>query len=185
MKRACVFLAEGFEEIEALAVVDLLRRAGIETVTVSIAAAPEVTGRSAIQVKADTMWTEEVTKGADLLFLPGGQPGTTWLGRHEGLRKQLAEALEAGCRVSAICAAPTVLAAQGLLKGKRAVCYPGLEQSLTDGGASVPSGCAVVTDGLITTSRGAGTAIPFALELISLLLDEKTAREIGKSIVYG
>lgn len=183
--KACVFLADGFEEIEALSVVDLLRRAEVETITVSISDSLRLTGRSGISVEADVLWSEEAAQGADLLVLPGGQPGTTALGKHEGLKAQLKEAAERGVYLSAICAAPTVLAAHGLLAGRRAVCYPGLEDSLKEGGAIVEEGCAVVRDGNVITSRGAGTAIPFALKLIEVLAGEEKADRIAESIVYG
>ena len=118
---------------------------------------------------------------ADLLVLPGGMPGTLHLGEHQGLAKLLGDFSARGKRIAAICAAPSVLGGLGLLKGKKAVCYPGFEDKLT--GAAVETK-EVVTDGNITTSRGLGTAIPFALELISLLFGEEKAEEIRKSVVY-
>ena len=118
---------------------------------------------------------------ADLLVLPGGMPGTLHLGEHQGLAKLLGDFNARGKRIAAICAAPSVLGGLGLLKGKKAVCYPGFEDKLT--GAAVETK-EVVTDGNITTSRGLGTAIPFALELISLLFGEEKAEEIRKSVVY-
>ena len=184
MSKVCVYLAEGFEEIEALTVVDLLRRAGASVTTVSIGGSLRVTGRSGIEVSTDEMWSEGASDGADLLFLPGGQPGTRNLGAHEGVKRQLENAAKGGSFVSAICAAPTVLAAHGLLKGKRATCYPGLEGELVKCGAEAVTDSPVVVDGKVITSRGAGTAIPFSLKLIELIFGADRADEIAKSIVY-
>ena len=182
MKKAMIFLADGFEEIEALAVVDLLRRGSVETAMVSIMDSLTVTGRSGITVKADVMWEAADPADTDAFILPGGMPGTTHLMNHAGLRKLLADAAVEGRLVTAICAAPTVLADIGLLKGKKACCYPGLEEKLA--GAETSCEEEVIRDGNIITSRGAGTAIPFGLAIIAALLGEEKADEIKKSIVY-
>ena len=181
--KAIVYLADGFEEIEALAVVDLLRRAEIEVETVSIMESFTVQGRSAIRVEADRMWSAECADGSDLLVLPGGQPGTTYLGAHEGVKEQLLQAVKDGRYVSAICAAPTVLASHGILDGKEACCYPGLEGKLTEGGARVRTDQPVIRDGRILTSRGAGTAVAFGIELIAALIGRDKAEEIRRGIV--
>ncbi len=184
MSKACVFLADGFEEVEGLTVVDLLRRAGVKVETVSImkSKSNKVEGRSKIMVHADVMFEEASFKDVDLLVLPGGMPGTTYLGEHKGLRDLLLEFNRKEKLIAAICAAPTVLGKNGILDGKRAAVYPGLENQL--GKADVVIDEEVVTDGHVTTSRGAGTAIPFALELIRQLEGEETAETIRKSIVY-
>ena len=184
-KRVCVFLADGFEEIEALTAVDLLRRADVEVTTVSISDSDELVGRSRIHMKADTMWNDEIADQADMLILPGGQPGTTYLGQHKGVLKALEKAKAEGRYIAAICAAPTVLAKQGILQGKDATCYPGLENVLKEGGANVVIDKKVVRDGKIITSRGAGTAAAFALKLIDVLLGDKAENAIKESIVYG
>lgn len=184
MSRACIFMADGFEEIEALTVVDLLRRANIEVTMVSISDSINLVGRSRITVAADAMWSEGITDDCDLLVLPGGQPGTTYLGQHKGLKAQLVKAAGNGKYIAAICAAPTVLANHGLLKGVKATCYPGLESVLKEGGAEVVTEKAVVKDGKIITSRGAGTAVQFALKLIDALLGDKVEDQIKDSIVY-
>ena len=185
MSRAVVFLADGFEEVEALTVVALLRRAGIEVVTVSISDSLPLVGRSHIEVGADVMFGDlQHPEQADMFILPGGQPGTTYLGEHEGVAKTLAAANEAKKYICAICAAPTVLAKQGYLKGRKAACYPGLENVLEENGAETVTDEEVVKDGRFITSRGVGTAIPFALKLIKVLAGEDRAREIGRSIVY-
>ena len=182
MANVYVFTADGFEEIEGLTVVDLMRRAGAQVQMVSISNGLAVKGSHGIEIKADTFFEDVDFGQADLLVLPGGMPGTLHLGEHQGLTKLLTETAAQGKRVAAICAAPSVLGGLGLLKGKRAVCYPGFEDKLT--GAQVGAE-EVVTDGNITTSRGLGTAIPFALELISLLFGQEKAEEIGASVIYS
>ena len=157
MKSVLVFLADGFEEVEALTVVDLLRRADFDVKTVSISDSLTVRGRSRIEVSADQMWDEAETDRADMLVLPGGMPGTTYLMNHEGLRAALQKAAKEKRYTAAICAAPTVLADLGLLDGRKATCYPGLESRLKEHGASVTVDKEVVKDGHVITSRGAGT----------------------------
>ena len=180
--RACVFLADGFEEIEGLTVVDILRRAGVETRTVSITERRLVTGSHQIPVTADSCIKETDFSEAELLVLPGGMPGTRYLGECRPLTELLLQFFREGRKVAAICAAPSVLGDLGFLKGKKAVCYPGFESRLT--GAEVLA-VPVVTDGHITTSRGMGTAIAFALELTKRLKDEETAKQVGRSIIYN
>lgn len=181
MSKVYVFLADGFEEIEGLTVVDLLRRADIDVATVSIMGRREIIGSHRIEVKADTL-IEEVTPGEeDYLVLPGGMPGTLHLGACERLVGFLKEANERESGIAAICAAPTVFGKLGFLNGRKAICYPGMEGDLKGAAVTVEP---VVTDGHITTSRGLGTAIPFALEIISILKGEAAADKIAKSIVY-
>ena len=185
MGKVLLFLADGFEEIEALAVVDLLRRADIDVQTVSIGSTKRAVGRSRIAVEADVLFSKADREDAEMLILPGGMPGTRYLGGHEGLRDLLLARYADGAYVAAICAAPTVLAMHGLLKGKTATCYPGLEDKLLDGGASVRTDSEVIRDGRVITSRGAGTAIPFGFALIEALRDRETAEAVRKGIVYG
>lgn len=181
MAKVYVFTADGFEEIEGLTVVDLMRRAGAQVEMVSISDGLAVKGSHGIEIKADTFFDDGDFGQADLLVLPGGMPGTLHLREHKGLAKLLEDFNSQGKRIGAICAAPSVLGGLGLLNGKKAVCYPGFEDKLT--GASVENK-EVVTDGNITTSRGLGTAIPFALELISLLFGKEKGEEIRKSVIY-
>ena len=181
MKKVSIFLAEGFEEVEALTQVDLLRIAGAEVTMVSISGAREVAGSHGIVVTADKIFAEMDFAEMDLLVLPGGMPGTLHLKECAPLIALLQDFNEKGRKLAAICAAPTVLGAAGLLRGKKAACYPGCEDGLT--GAEVLTD-RVVVDGNITTSRGVGTAIPFALELISLLFGPEKAEEIKKSVIY-
>lgn len=182
MARVYVFLADGFEEIEGLTVVDILRRAGIETAMAAIGAKKEVTGSHGIVIGADCLFDEVNAEEAELFVLPGGMPGTKYLAAHEGLASMLKEAAAAGKKVAAICAAPSVLGGLGLLEGKKAGCYPGFEDKLM--GAKVVYD-PVAVDGNVITSRGMGTAIPFALTLVEQLLDPETAEKIGKSIIYS
>ena len=176
------FLADGLEEVECLATADVLIRAGVKVKLVSITGKKEVKGAHGFGIHADTLLHEIDPMKADLLFLPGGMPGTIRLGEHQGLAALLRESKSQGKKLAAICAAPSVLGDLGFLKGKKAVCYPGFESRLT--GAEVLA-VPVVTDGHITTSRGMGTAIAFALELTKRLKDEETAKQVGRSIIYN
>lgn len=173
------FLANGLEEVECLAVVDILRRAKEEVKLVSITGAYEVTGSHQITIRADALIEEVAFEEADLLFLPGGMPGTIHLGECELLCSWLQKFAAEGKRLAAICAAPSVLGQLGLLKGKKATCYPGFEEQLT--GADVRSD-GVVTDGLVTTAKGLGVALALGLELVKLLQGAETSDAIRASI---
>lgn len=181
MKRVCVFLADGFEEIEGLTVVDILRRAGVETETVSVMETKQIRGSHDILVEADKLFDEADIAGADMLVLPGGMPGTLNLKAHDGLKEQILSFAGQGKHIAAICAAPSILGELGLLKGKKACSYPSFEGQL-DCGEVVKT--PAVTDGCITTGRGLGAAIPFALELTAILSGQEKAQEIKESIVY-
>lgn len=182
MGKVYVFLAEGFEEIEGLTVVDILRRAGVDTQMISITEEKMVIGSHQIPIQADLCLQDADFEHAELLVLPGGMPGTKHLGACEILTRQIVKFCEEGKKVAAICAAPSVLGDLGLLKGKQAVCYPGFEDRLTDAHVIYEK---VAVDGNITTSRGMGTAIPFALSLVAQLVSEEKAQELQKSILYG
>lgn len=182
MSKVYVFLADGFEEIEGLMVVDLLRRAQISVTTVSIMGKLCVTGRSHISVMADCLFEEHTSfEDGDMLVLPGGMPGTNYLEEYRPLRELILSYKDAGKRLAAICAAPTVYGKMGLLEGKKAACYPEMEGLLLGAEVSFDK---VVTDGIYTTSRGLGTATEFALELISLLSDGENAEKVAKSVVF-
>lgn len=181
MSKIAVFLAEGFEEIEALTVVDIARRAGIDTQTVSITDEKGVTGSHGIRVEADMCIAETGFDGLDMIVLPGGMPGTKNLEACDVLTAQVRAFLENGKRVSAICAAPGILGRMGLLEGKTAVCYPSVEPDLT--GATVPQ-TEVATDGHLITGRGMGTAVAFALAIVEALCGKEQATALGKDIVY-
>ncbi len=181
MSKVYVFLAEGFEEIEGLTVVDLLRRAKIETEMVSIMEKKHVTGSHGIVVTADSMFADNDYSDAEILVLPGGMPGTLNLGNHEGLCELLKKHYGEDKKIAAICAAPSVFGQLGFLNGRIATCYPGFESKLE--GAIV---CAtkVAVDGNVTTAKGMGAAIDFALNLIEQLISKEKAMEISEGIIY-
>ena len=182
MSKVYAFMANGLEEIECLAVVDILRRAGIECETVSITAEREVTGSHGISVITDRCWEEIAIGEGDVLFLPGGMPGTKYLGGFAPLCDVLKKHAAVGGRMAAICAAPSVLGDLGLLVGKKATCYPGFEERLL-GAVYVSDG--VVTDGNVTTARGMGFAIDLGLELVKLLSGEEQARNLKVAIQHN
>ena len=182
MKQVCVFLADGFEEVEALTAVDLLRRARIYVDTVSITDDYKVHGAHGINVQTEDLFDEVDFNEFDMIVLPGGMPGTLNLGANSYVQSVIADFAEKGKLVAAICAAPSVLGEAGLLQGKKATSYPGFEEKLLGAETSLNP---VVVDGNIITSRGMGTAIPFALEIVAYLLGEDKAEEIRKGIIYG
>lgn len=169
-----VLLANGFEEIEALTPVDMLRRAGSAVKTVSLEEGLVVHGAHGIDVVADIM-PEDANETVELLLLPGGMPGSLHLDASAVTDKMLLRADGDDGRIAAICAAPLVLGRRGLLKGKRAVCYPGFENELE--GATIVN-APFVTDGLITTSKGMGAATLFGAELVGLLHGRKVAEKM-------
>lgn len=181
MKKVCVLLADGFEEIEALTTVDLLRRAKIYVDTVSITEEYTVHGAHGINVQTEDLFEEVNFAEADMVVLPGGIPGTPNLDAHEGVRRVVNDFFQEGKYVAAICAAPTVLGNLGILKGKRITCYPSVENQIQ--GAAITR-VPVVADGNIITSRGVGTAIDFALKLIEILSGDEKAKEIADAILY-
>lgn len=181
MSKVYIFFADGFEMIEGLTVVDMMRRANIEVWTVSIKSTREVVSSHNVTILADSTFEEIDFSDADMLVLPGGMPGTTNLGAYAPLIELLENFYEKGGKLAAICAAPSVFGKLGFLKGRKATSYPGFEEQLI--GAEILKE-AVVTDGNMTTSRGMGTAIAFALSLITQLKDRETAEKIEKSIIY-
>ena len=182
MDKVFVFLADGFEEIEGLTVVDLLRRAGIPTQTVSVTGSLRIHGSHDIYVEADRLFDDGLLQEGTVFVLPGGMPGTLKLGEHKGLRELLPAAKQQNKTIAAICAAPSVLGGLGLLEGEEAACHPGFEEKLT--GAKVITDREVVVSGRVVTSRGMGTAIAFALELVSEIKGEEEAGKIEEGIVY-
>lgn len=181
MAKVVVMLAEGFEEIEGLTVVDLLRRAEVEVNMVSITGNLFVTGSHNIMVKADTLLEEETFDETDMIVLPGGMPGTKHLGEHYQVISLLKEFYEKDKYIAAICAAPSILGLNGLLKGKKATSFPSFRDKLLE--ATVVDEKSII-DGKIITSKGMGTAIDFSLDLIKILKDKETSDNIGKSIQY-
>ncbi|MBR5134771.1 MAG: DJ-1/PfpI family protein [Clostridia bacterium] len=175
-----VFLAEGFEEMEAIAPIDLLRRAGCDVKTVAVSDKTVVTGAHAIPFVADLLIDELEFDGLEAVILPGGIPGTPNLEASSAVQAAIDEAVARGAVVGAICAAPSILGHKGLLDGKRAICYPGFENALT--GAVVDPATYVVTDGRVVTARGAGVATDFGLELVKILVSTETADALREGI---
>ena len=181
MNRIGVFFAEGYEEIEALTVVDLLRRADIQADMVSITAERTVKGSHGIAVGMDQVLSEADFGAFDGIVLPGGMPGTLHLKAHEGLADLIRKADKEGKLLAAICAAPTIYGEMGLLEGKTATCYPGMEDKLLGANWQEQP---VVVDGNFVTSRGVGTAIAFALAIVEYFSDHETAASLGEKFIY-
>ena len=169
-----VFLADGFEEIEAITPIDLLRRAGLNVKTVGVNS-KIVIGAHGISTVADLTQSELDVSEVSLAIFPGGMPGTLNLDSADITDEVIKSVSERGGRLAAICAAPLILGKRGLLSGKHAVCYPGFENELK---GAVISDSPVVTDGNITTARGAGVALDFAAELVRLLCGEEKRRQL-------
>ena len=174
-----VLLADGFEEIEALTPVDMLRRAGLEVLTVGITSKIAV-GAHGISVICDKLPEEIDLDMISTVILPGGMPGSLNLDASAFTDEILKSVNARGGRIAAICAAPLVLGRRGLLEGKRATCYPGFENELV--GATVTDE-SVITYGNITTARGMGVALDFSKELISLLVTKEKAEELSSAIM--
>lgn len=176
-----ILLAPGFEEAEALTPADLLRRANIETALVSLKG-KTVAGSHNITVTADMTLEEADLSQADMVVLPGGGVGVKNLGAEPAVEQLVREAAARGIRVAAICAAPTLLGRWGLLAGKEAVCYPGMEEGLTGAQARMDQG--VVADGMFITGRAAGSAFDFGLALVEALAGRDEADKVRHGIYY-
>ncbi|MCH5327925.1 MAG: DJ-1/PfpI family protein [Coprobacter sp.] len=176
MKTSYLFLAEGFEEIEALTVVDMLRRAGMPVKTVSITSQKEVKGAHAIPVTADMLYEPLNLTDTDWLILPGGLPGATHLGEFAPLQQLLTNHAAQNGNIAAICAAPSVLGDLGLLNGRKATCYPGFESRLT--GADYTARTVEIADNIIT-GKGPGMAAAFALAIIDRSAGTEKAQEVA------
>ncbi|MDR0413121.1 MAG: DJ-1/PfpI family protein [Dysgonamonadaceae bacterium] len=175
-----IFLAEGFEEIEAISTIDILRRGNVDVTSVSITDTDVVTGAHRIPVKADKLFSEvDYSEGA-MLVLPGGMPGAGNLNGHIGLRTLLKQYAAEGKKIAAICAAPLVLGSLGLLQGKRATVYPGFEVTLQ--GAKVET-LPVVKDGNFITGRGPGFAADFGLAIVEELQGKRKAEEVAAGML--
>ena len=179
-KRAGILLAEGFEEIEAVTPIDLLRRGGVEVTVIGVSDR-EVTGAHGIPIRADAVLGDADTDSLDILVLPGGMPGSSNLAADDGVNMLVKQFAAQGKPIAAICAAPAlVLAPLGVLDGKRATCYPAMKErapgiNFSDEG--------VVRDGTIITGQGAGKAAEFALAVLEALEGRETAEKIGKAIL--
>ena len=180
MSKVVVFLAEGFEECEALLVVDLLKRAKIAVIMASVSDSLEVASSHNVKVLANSFAQDIDYSNVDMIVLPGGMPGTLNLGKSDFVRDKCTEFAE-NKKLAAICAAPSILGSLGILNGKRGTCYPGFEDKLK--GCSV-SYSGVCVDGNIITGRALGSAIDFSLELIKALEGEKSAENVAATICY-
>ncbi len=181
MAKTLIFLAPGFEEVEMLTVTDMLRRANISIDMVSITDSLEVTSSHNVTIKADKLFKDADFEEAQMLVLPGGMPGTNNLLAYKPLTDKLVEFHNSGKKLSAVCAAPSVLGELGILEGRKATCFPGFEEKLR-GATYVKQ--PVVTDGTIITSRGMGTCIDFAGAIITSLDSKEKADEIKEKIIY-
>ena len=177
-----IHLAEGFEEVEALTAVDVLRRAGVDARTVSVTGARSVTGTHGIPVEADLLFEEADYISCEMIVLPGGLPGATNLGDHEGLTDQIKAFAAAGRKVAAICAAPMVLAQCGILEGKEATIYPGMEEELAGARAT---GANVTVCGNIITGKGPALALECARALTEALKGEEVRTEVAAGLLFG
>ncbi len=177
-----LFLADGFEEVEALGTVDVLRRAGLPVKTVSIMGQLEVTSSHNVTVKADMTFSEEALRDAEMLVLPGGMPGALTLSEHEGLRHVIL-AFSAACRpLAAICAAPMVYGKLGLLKDKKATCYPGFEKYLE---GATPTGALVEQDANFITGKGPGATFEFAMAIVAKFCGKAKVAELKQGMILG
>nr|WP_319510273.1 DJ-1 family glyoxalase III [uncultured Draconibacterium sp.] len=180
MKKIAVHLAEGFEEIEAISIIDVLRRAGLEVTVVSMNESMEVNGAHDITVKADTLFDDMDYDKIDMIVLPGGMPGSANLKAHSGLREQILNFNDMKKPLAAICAAPMVFGNLGLLKEKQATCYPGFEDELH---GAIITGEAVAEAENIITGKGAGVVIKFALKIVEKFKGKEVADELGAKMI--
>ena len=178
MKKVIVFLADGLEECEALLTVDILRRAGCLVTTASVTGKKEITSSHNVTFMADTLAETVDFEEADMIFLPGGMPGTENLGKSSIVKEQCRIFAESKL-VAAICAAPSVLASLGLLEGKRATCHPSFENKMA---GAVTRGEQVEVSGNIITGRALGASVQFSLELVKILEGEAAAETVKKAI---
>ncbi len=181
MAKIYVFLAEGFEEIEALAPVDVLRRGGQEVVTLSVTGHQRVCSSHGVTIEADQLLEDVNVDDADVLLLPGGMPGSKNLNEHEGVRQALVSHHQRGRLIGAICAAPMVLGNLGLLIGRRATCSPGFEVYL-DG--ATYTGDLVTTDGNIITGEGPAASLPYAYTILRQLTDAEIVDTLEHKMQY-
>ena len=181
MKMVLIHLAEGYEEVEALTCVDVLRRAGVDAKMVSVTGDLLVRGAHGINIEADVLFEEADYDACEMIVLPGGMPGATNLRDHAGLTARIEAFAKAGKPLAAICAAPLALAAHGALTGKNATIYPGMESYLA--GAN-PTGGTVTVDGNVITGMGPALAMEFALALVEFLKGAETKKEVATGLLY-
>ncbi len=182
MKNIAVHLAEGFEEIEAISIIDVLRRAELNATAVSITESLEVTGSHNIKVVADNLFSDVDYGVVDMIVLPGGMPGATNLNKHSGLREQIIKFNESAKYLAAICAAPLVFGSLGILKNKEATCYPGFENQLH---GAILTHRKVEVAGHIVTGKGAGVAIDFALKIVEIFKGRDLANKLAEKMIIA
>jgi 4-methyl-5(b-hydroxyethyl)-thiazole monophosphate biosynthesis len=180
MKKAFVFLATGFEEVEAVGTIDVLRRGEVDTTAVSVTGAYNVTGAHGLALVADKLFELTDFGEADALILPGGMPGSSNLNAYKPLKQLLLTQYEAGKIVAAICAAPLVLGGLGILKGRKATCYPGFEPQLT---GAILTDKPAVADGNVITGKGPGLVFCFGLTLVDALKGSSKAGEVAGGLL--
>jgi len=179
-KTIAVHLADGFEEIEAISIIDVLRRADLDVVVVSVTGKTDITGAHQIKVIADILFEEVNYDEMYMIVLPGGMPGAANLDAHAGLKHEIKKFVAENKQLAAICAAPLVFGNLGILEGKQAVCYPGFEEYLK--GAEVLK-IPVVEAGNIITGRGPGVAIQFALKIVAKAVSVERALLLSKQMI--
>lgn len=182
MAKVFEFLANGFEEIEALAPIDILRRGGVDAKTVSITGNLLVESSHGVSIKADMLFEQADLSEADMLLLPGGLPGATNLNEHQGVRHALLQQHEVGRHIGAICAAPMVLGSLGLLKGRKATCSPGFEKYMT--GAQYTAQL-YQEDGHIITGEGPAATLPYAYRILGYFVDEASVKDLQRKMQYA
>jgi len=180
MKKVFIFLAEGFEEIEAVATIDVMRRGELDVTSVSITGNLLVKGAHGIAVNADTLFEKANLSSGDMLVLPGGTPGAYNLNAHDGLKNALEQYAANGKKIAAICAAPLVIGGLGFLQGKKATAYPGFESTLK-GATYINS--PTVKDGNIITGRGPGLAFQFGLAIVEELQGKAKADDVASGLL--
>ncbi|MFA6676243.1 MAG: DJ-1 family glyoxalase III [Bacteroidales bacterium] len=180
MKKIFIFLADGFEEGEMIIPLDTYRRSGYDVTTVSITGSRQVISSHKVEMKTDTLFENADFSNGDVLFLPGGMPGTLTLNAHQGLKDLVMEYYKQGKLVTAICAGPMVLGGLGILKDRNATCYPGFEDKLI--GAKYTGAQVEVSDNIVT-GRGVGAGFEFALTVVGILEGPKKVEEVTKNMV--
>lgn len=182
MNKIFILLAEGFEEIEAVTIADVLRRAQLNVTILSVTGHLSVKGAHQIELKADQLFEDVNFSEGEMIILPGGMPGTKNLDQHEGLKKEILVYNEQGKYIAAICAAPMVLGNLKILNGKKSVCYPGFENYLK--GAEIEYFPYIVDDKIIT-GRGVGSALLFSLEIVRILKGEEMAIQLKNAMLVS
>ena len=182
MCKVSVFIADGTEEVECLTIVDLLRRAGVEARLVSVMETENIGSSHKVTIEADGKFDTEDFSDTDMLFIPGGMPGTKHMLEHDGLKALVKKFADEGKMLGAVCAAPSVLGQAGVLEGKKATCFPGWEDKLNCGEYT---GALVERDGLVITGRGLGACIDEGIEIIRMLKGDEAASDIKSRIQHG